>query len=103
MFPFHIGMSKQSFVTIWSSAGDRVKLRKHYMNMYLREAHWLFCNLGEENEISFAQFCKIRPPNVLLLQETPMDQCKCIIHENFFLKLEALGVPYERYIEPIGI
>ena len=33
MFPFHIGMSKQSFVTIWSSAGDKVKLRKHYMNI----------------------------------------------------------------------
>ena len=43
---------------------------------YLREAHWRFCNLGDENDISICQFCKITPTNVLLMQDTPKDQCK---------------------------
>ena len=87
-------------VTVWTD-DRKLKLRKHYLVMHLREAHQLFCQLhpteGEGNIISFSKFCSLRPKNVLLTDDTPQYQCKCMIHENFFLKLEALGNSHDRY------
>ena len=86
-------------MTVWSDNGKQ-KLRKHFMTMCLREAHSIFCKMFDDgkgkNVISYAKFCDLRPPNALLLGDTPRDQCKCLIHENFFLKLNALGYSYER-------
>ena len=69
--------------------------------MHLREAHQLFCQLypteGDGNIIRFSKFCSLCPKNVLLSDDTPQYQCKCMIHENFFLKLEALGHTYDMY------
>ena len=87
-------------VTVWTDDGKQ-KLRKHYLVMHLREAHLLFCQLypteGDGNIISFSKFCSLHPKNVLLTGDTPQYQCKCMIHENFILKLEALGHSYDRY------
>ena len=33
---------------------------------------------------------------MLLLGDSPKEQCKCQIHENLFLKLEKMGCAYER-------
>ena len=48
-----------------------------------------------EISISFTAFCKLRPKNVLLLKNTPMDQCKCKVYENFVFKLSALKINYD--------
>ena len=87
-------------VTVWTGDGKQ-KLRKHYLVMQVREAHQLFCQLypteGDGNIISFSKFCSLRPKNVLLTGDTSQYHCKCMIHENLFLKLEALGDSYDRY------
>ena len=38
----------------------------------------------------------MRPKNVLLLKNQPLDQCKCSIHENSYLLLNALGVNIDK-------
>ena len=77
-------------MTIWDSDGKK-KLWKYYLTMYLREAV-----IFEETikSISFSLFCDLRPQNVLLLGNSPKDQCKCLTHENLFYKLSALGIEY---------
>ena len=76
-------------MTIWDSDGKK-KLRKYYL--YLREAHVIFKDTIKS--ISFSLFCDLRPRNVLLLGDSPKDQCKCLTHENLFYKLSALGIEY---------
>lgn len=80
-------------ITVYDSGG-KVKLRKYYLTMYLREDYSLFKIENDNLEVGFSKFCFLRPPNVLLLHETPADQCKCKIHENFILKLKALKINY---------
>ena len=41
---------------------------------------------------NFVTFC---PENLLLLKYSPVDQCKCITHENFINNLKALSVLYD--------
>ena len=65
------------------------------MTMFLREAYSLFKEMHPDVKIAFSTFCKERPQNVLLLHETPADQCKCLICENFFLQLESLQIKYD--------
>lgn len=65
--------------------------------MYLREA-WSVFKESSGKEISFSAFAKLRPQNIKLLEDTPREQCKCSVHENFILKLEALGIKYNRYL-----
>lgn len=81
---FYAGMKK----------GDKLKLKKYYLTMYLREAYAIFM---EENldEVSFSLFCNSRPQNVLLLKDTPYYQCLCQTHENFRLALHAVSINYE--------
>ena len=90
----------QDTVTVWTDDG------KHYLVMHLWEAHQLFCQLypteGDGNIISFSKFCSLRPKNVLLTGDTRQDQCKCMIHKNFFLKLEVLGHSYDKYESDIS-
>jgi len=77
------------------SQGTKEKLPKLYLTMFLREAFDIFKKDNPEVEIGFSKFCSLRPKNVLLLKNTPADQCKCLIHENFILKLKALGLTYD--------
>ena len=70
--------------------------RKSYLTMYLREAYAVFKETVADGECcSFSAFCKLRPKHVLLLVDTPKKQCKCQIHENFFMKLKAMGCSYD--------
>ena len=41
-----------------------------------------------------SSFFSLCPKNMFLLAYSPKDQCKCEKHENFTLKLEALGITY---------
>ena len=61
--------------------------------MFLREAHDIFQSTYEE-VMDFSALCKLKPKNVLLLEYTPVDQCKCKLHENFRLLLKALCISY---------
>ena len=60
--------------------------------MFLKEAYATL----DDNKCSLSTFCNFRPKNVLLLDESPKQQCKCQIHENLFLKLEPMGICYEK-------
>ena len=82
-------------ITIWNEG--KQKLRKYYLTMYLKEAYALYLETCENDseKCSLSTFCNLRPKNVLLLGDSPKEQCKCQIHENLFLKLEALGYDYE--------
>ena len=84
-------------MTIWTEEGRR-RVRKYYLTMYLKEAYALYlenCYDGDD-QCKFSTFCALRPKNVLLLDESPKQQCKCQTHENLFLKLEAMGIHYEK-------
>ena len=86
----------KDLMTVWNDDGNKEKLTKHYMNMFLREAFALYREEfgNTEFDIQRSTFCSLRPRNVLLLNDTPKDQCKCKTHENFFLMLEAMGISY---------
>ena len=81
-------------VTVWNNS-KKDKLRKSYMTMFLREAYSLFQEAHPDVKIGYSTFCKLRPQNVLLLHETPADQCKCLTCENFFLQLGSLQIKYD--------
>ena len=83
----------KDYVTVYGG-GKKQRLRKHYLTMFLREAFSVFKARYPEISISFIAFCKIRPKNVLLLKNTPMDQCKCKVHEKFIFKLSAWKINY---------
>ena len=50
---------------------------------------------SEEERCKKSKLYSLRPKNVLLLGDTPKDQCKYQNHENMFMKLEAMGKQYE--------
>ena len=77
-------------MTVWIN-GKKERLRKHYLTMFLREAFAVFDETHPEINLGFSTFCRLRPGNVLLLKNTPKDQCKCKTHENFRMKLTALN------------
>ena len=88
---------KDDLMTVKHPVFGKQRLRVHYLNMYLREAHAVFQALEPDHasNCSFAYFAKQRPKNVKLVGETPKDQCQCILHENFKLKMSALGIKYD--------
>ena len=81
-------------MTVWNEEGKQ-KLQKYYLTLYLKEGYALYLETCENNneKCSFSTFCNLRPKNVLLLGDSPKEQCKCQIHENLFLKLETMGAP----------
>jgi len=82
-------------MAVWEN-GIKSKLRKHFLTMFIREAFALFKEFNPDVSVSFSKFCSLRPPNVLLLKNSPVDQCKCRLHENFRLKMKSLGVEYDQ-------
>ena len=84
-------------ITVWTKTG-KVKMRKYYLTMYLRELYALYKEENPTTKLGFTLFTQLRPKNVLLLKDQPLDQCKCIIHENNHKKLDALGVNNDRTI-----
>ena len=81
-------------MTIWVN-GVKSKERKHYMTMFLREAYAIFKVVHPEVHVGFSKFCECRPQNVLLLHDSPRDQCRCKIHENLILRLKGLRIQYQ--------
>ena len=85
-------------MTIWSDGG-KLKLRKHYLTMFLREAYYMYCEQNERDSahsLAYSTFCNLRPRNVLLLSSLPQDQCKCMTHENFFqIGSNGYHIPYK--------
>ena len=86
------GMKEE--MTVWTDDGEKQRLRKYYLTMYLKEAHLLFTSTHPDIQVNYDKFIKLRPKNVLCLKDSPCDQCKCRIHENFCLKLKGLKVEY---------
>ena len=74
-------------MTIWTVEG-RKRVWKYFLTVNLKEAYALYLESCEKDDdkCSFSTFCNFRPKNVLLLDESPKQQCKCQIHENLFLK-----------------
>lgn len=81
-------------MVIWED-GQKVKRRKYFLTMFLREAYAVFKASHDDFKIGFSKFCDLRPRNVLLLKDTPLDQCKCKIHENFRLLLKGACIAYD--------
>ena len=91
-------------VTLWID-GKKVKKRKYYLTMFLRKAYTILIETHPESKVGFSKFCSLRPKNVFLLHETPADQCKCRVHENFISWLKGLHIPYDTssYHHALGV
>ena len=77
--------------------GGKTRVRKSYLSMTLLEVYAIYKEeSGTSLQCSFSHFANLLSKNILLLGDTPKDQCKCQIHENVFLKLRALGQEYDR-------
>ena len=74
--------------------GEKERKQKCYLTLYLREVYELFKIENPDVSVSFSKFCKLRPKHVVLLKNTPADQCKCQVHENFRLRLAGLNINY---------
>lgn len=85
----------KDIVTVWNEFGKKLKLRKYYLVMHLKEAYALFSLENSDINISLAKFTQLRPINVLLLKNQPFDQCKCEEHENFIYMLKGLNETYD--------
>ena len=81
-------------LTAWEKGAKRCE-QKYYLAMFLREAYSIYINLPVTEKVKFSKFCELRPKNVLLLNQSPADQCKCMIHENFINKLKGAAITYD--------
>ena len=79
---------------IWEKRVKR-RERKYYLTMFLGEAYNIYSNLPITEKVKFSKFCELRPKNILLLNQSPADQCKCMIHENFINKLKGAAITYD--------
>ena len=82
-------------MTVWTEAG-KIKIRKYYQSMYLGEVFGMFKGENQDCKIGFSLFASLRPKNVLLLKNQPLDQCKCSVHENSYLLLNALDINIDK-------
>ena len=82
-------------LTVWTEA-EKTKMRKYYLTMYLQEMLALFKGENQDCEIAFSLFASLRPKNVLLSKNQPLDQGKCSVHENSYPLLNALGINIDK-------
>lgn len=87
-------MGSRDAVISRDSEGNKIKLKKYYLTLYLREAYAIFLDENPNEILSFSKFCELRPENVLLMRQTPLNQCLCQSHENFRLLLFVLDITY---------
>ena len=81
-------------MTVWDDKGKH-KLRKYYLTMYLKEACVLYLeSCKNEDDKCFLSNFVISTQRLCFFQ-VPKEQCKCHVHENLFLKLEATRFSYE--------
>ena len=56
----------------------------------------MFKGENQDCEIGFSLFPSLRPKNALLLKNQPLYRCKCSVHENSYLLLNALGINVDK-------
>ena len=81
-------------MVVWDKEGNKERKRKYFLTMFLREAYAIYSSEQSES-VSFSKFAKLRPQNVLLLKNSPPDQCKCLVHENLRQRLLGLNISYD--------
>ena len=81
---------KKDFVTSWKS-GKKEHLQKRHMMLSLKETHALFLKDNPDVKIGLSKFSSLRPENVLLSSEMPVNVCLCSYHENIQLICECLS------------
>ena len=59
-------------MTHWNN-GKKEKLRKYYLTMTLKEAFAVFQEYHPDVEIGFTLFTTMRPVNVILMKDSPLD------------------------------
>ena len=77
-------------VVVCRNVDGKTKLSKRHMLMKLREAYSMFVEEVGKKEVCFSRFCNLRPVDVLLNSEMPLDVCLCKVHENFISLVYAL-------------
>ena len=92
----------KELMCVWTTEG-KVELTKHYMTMTVKEAHYLYREVyaNTPHDVKLSAFASLRPVNVILLANTPQDACKCRIHENLFLQLNAMGNAYQDFWDAV--
>lgn len=80
---------KKDFVTV-KVDGVSNQVQKQVMLMTLAEAHLEFMKMFPERSISYSKFAKLRPKNVVLMNDTPPNSCCCIYCENMMLLFDAI-------------
>lgn len=77
--------------------GVKTKTPKRHLYYKVQTIHAMYC---EENDISvsFSKFASLRPVDVQLLRDIPLDVCLCETHENFIAIIDCLfpNDPYNR-------
>ena len=74
----------------------KCRLQKHGLIINLKEAHALFLKICKQKDKCRFLTCTYCPKNVLLLGNSPKEQCKCQVHENLIMKLQAMGSDYRK-------
>ena len=69
---------------------------REVFTMYLREVFAIFKGKSQDYEIAFSLLTSLRPKNVLLWKNQPLDQCKCSVHKNSYLLLNILAVDIDK-------
>ena len=68
--------------------------------MFFREAFQIFTKTKPHClKLNLKSFVVGDHKDVLRIKQTPLNQCKCQIHENMILKFQALGINYEDFYE----
>lgn len=76
-------------VVVIRSNGIKTKVQKRHMYYKLQTAHRMYTE-ETGSTISFSKFANLRPVDVQLLRNIPLDVCLCSYHENFISYTSAL-------------
>lgn len=70
-------------------SGQKTLKSRRYMQYSIREAQALFSERHPNLSIGNTSFYNLKPANIELMSETPVEMCLCDEHENirFFVKL----------------
>ena len=69
--------------------GSEVK-QNHVLNDYLHNLHEKFLLENPTIKLSRSEFCKLRPPHIMLTSFAARKTCLCTYHQNFSLKIKAM-------------
>lgn len=92
---------KKDYVTV-KVDGVSNQVQKQVMLMTLTEAHLEFKKIFPERSISFSKFAKLRPNNVVLMNDTPPNSCCCIYCENMKLLFDSIKCHLPAQIKSIS-